>query len=71
MSANCVWCGDALDEEGLCEACYDKWPKCAVAACENKCCLRLNSKYCWPHTPGTPEQARENLMETEPKTEPA
>jgi hypothetical protein len=33
---------------------WDEWPKCAVPACQNKCCLRLRSKYCWPHTPGSP-----------------
>jgi hypothetical protein len=27
------------------------WPKCAVPACLNRCCLKLNSKYCWSHTP--------------------
>ena len=41
------------------------WPKCAVPACQNKSCLSLSSKYCWPHTPGSPEEAKENLMETE------
>ena len=29
---------------------YSEWPKCAIAACKNKCCLSLNSIYCWPHT---------------------
>jgi len=41
------------------------WPWCAVPGCDNKCCLALDSKYCWPHTPGTPEQALANLKETE------
>ncbi|MDB5730703.1 MAG: hypothetical protein JWQ03_598 [Variovorax sp.] len=45
---------------------WNSWPKCAVPACENKCCLRLNSKYCWPHTPGTVDEARKNLLETDP-----
>jgi hypothetical protein len=31
---------------------YESWPDCAISGCPNKCCLRLNSKYCWPHTPG-------------------
>lgn len=44
---------------------YAAWPKCAVVPCQNKCFRRLHSKYCWPHTPGTPEQALENLRETE------
>jgi hypothetical protein len=43
----------------------DAWPKCAVPACQNKCCRRLESKYCWPHTPGAPAEAAENLRETE------
>lgn len=29
---------------------WDAWPNCAVPGCTNKCCLRLHSKYCWPHT---------------------
>lgn len=41
----------------------DSWAKCAVPACTNKCCLSLKSKYCWPHTPGTPHQARMNLID--------
>lgn len=44
----------------------DEWPNCAVKDCPNKCCLRLQSRYCWPHTPGTPQQAIDNLRETEP-----
>ena len=50
---------------------FDAWPKCAVPACQLKCCLRLNSKYCWPHTPGTPEQARESLAAEQPESESA
>jgi len=61
----CVWCGTALSMEGLCDRCYDLWPKCAVPACQAKCCLRLKSKYCWPHTPGSGAEARENIRETE------
>jgi len=45
---------------------WDEWPKCAVPACQLKCCLRLRSRYCWPHTPGTMQEARDNLRETEP-----
>jgi hypothetical protein len=42
---------------------FDAWPKCAVPACPLKCCRRLRSRYCWPHTPGTPEEAGESLAE--------
>jgi hypothetical protein len=28
------------------------WPGCAVPDCPNKCCKRLDSPYCWPHTVG-------------------
>jgi hypothetical protein len=45
---------------------FAAWPKCAVPACPNKCCLRLRSKYCWPHTPGDAGEAADNLRETEP-----
>lgn len=51
--------------DGLSWADWDAWPACAVKGCQNKSCLSLNSRYCWPHTSGTPEQALENLMETE------
>ncbi len=44
---------------------WGDWPKCAVPACQNRCCLRLRSKYCWPHTPGSPLEAQQNLLETE------
>lgn len=30
------------------------WPDCIVPGCTNKCCLRLNSDKCWPHTTGAP-----------------
>lgn len=26
------------------------WPPCAIPGCQNRSCLRLNSKYCHPHT---------------------
>lgn len=26
------------------------WPICAIPGCENNTCMRLNSKYCYPHT---------------------
>lgn len=44
---------------------FAAWPKCAVPACQNKCCLRLRSKYCWPHTPGSAQEAAANLAQTE------
>ena len=42
------------------------WPKCAVPACQLKSCLNLRSRYCWSHTPGSSQDARDNLRETEP-----
>lgn len=45
------------------------WPDCAVPGCPNQSCLRLNSKYCWPHTPGSADEARRNLEATEPQPE--
>lgn len=31
------------------------WPRCVVAGCENRSCLRLGSSKCYPHTlPGVP-----------------
>ena len=58
----CVWCGTALVEDGLCQDCFDAWPKCAIAPCENKACIRLNSKYCWPHTPGALSEQDKTLL---------
>jgi len=26
------------------------WPMCPIKGCPNRICLRLASKYCWPHT---------------------
>lgn len=28
------------------------WPNCRVLGCPNKCCLALNSWFCFPHTKG-------------------
>ncbi len=28
------------------------WPNCKVEGCLRKCCLALNSPFCFPHTPG-------------------
>lgn len=28
------------------------WPDCPVEGCPNKCCLALNSEFCFVHTPG-------------------
>jgi hypothetical protein len=44
----------------------NEWAKCAVPACQNKCCKALRSRYCWPHTPGDTLTAHQNLLETEP-----
>lgn len=30
----------------------DDWPDCAVPDCPRKCCLALNSEFCFPHTKG-------------------
>ena len=27
-----------------------EWPDCIVPGCPNKCCLRLRSDKCYPHT---------------------
>lgn len=67
--ASCVWCDEPLTSEGLCQSCFDKWPKCAVPACQNKCCLRLNSKFCWPHTPGSASEAADSLDDEDMLTE--
>ena len=46
------------------------WPMCAVKGCPNRCCLRLGSKYCWPHTGSgksleeLKEEANENALST-------
>jgi hypothetical protein len=62
--AVCSWCSVPLDEEGLCAECFDRWPKCAVTACQNKSCLRLASKYCYPHTLGLPQDFASQTKET-------
>lgn len=31
---------------------WDSWPNCKVKDCGLKCCLALNSPFCFPHTPG-------------------
>lgn len=64
-SGSCVWCSAPLSVDGLCGTCFDKWPKCAIPACQNKSCLRLNSKFCWPHTPGQMEPEDIDLLEEE------
>lgn len=40
---------------------FRRWPKCAVPACQLKCCLRLRSRFCWPHTPGDALEAQASL----------
>ena len=53
------------ENPGISDEEWEAWPWCAVPGCGNKCCRALQSQYCWPHTPGTPEQAAQNLRETE------
>ena len=70
MMGACTWCGTPMDADEAdckpCDRCFAAWPKCAVPACQNKCCLRLNSIYCWPHTPGhSLEQDDLDLLEEE------
>lgn len=48
--------------DGCSQEQWEAWPKCALSSCQNKSCLRLNSKYCWPHTPGSTDEALENLL---------
>lgn len=31
---------------------YDDWPDCPIEGCVYKCCLALDSIYCFHHTPG-------------------
>jgi hypothetical protein len=31
---------------------WEEWPACAVYGCPRKCCLALDSIYCFPHTKG-------------------
>ncbi len=28
----------------------EEWPRCIIPDCTNKCCLRLNSPFCYPHS---------------------
>lgn len=72
-TGSCSWCGTPLTEDALCQQCYDAWPKCAIGPCQNKACIRLHSRYCWPHTPGVlSERDKAAIMEDrEPVTEPA
>lgn len=30
----------------------EDWPDCQIEGCQNKCCLALNSQFCFPHTEG-------------------
>lgn len=34
------------------DAKYANWPDCAIEGCSNKCCLALDSPFCFPHTAG-------------------
>jgi hypothetical protein len=31
---------------------YANWPDCVIDGCPNKCCLALDSIFCFPHTAG-------------------
>ncbi len=31
---------------------FANWPDCVIDGCPNKCCLALDSIFCFPHTPG-------------------
>lgn len=31
---------------------FANWPDCVIDGCPNKCCLALDSVFCFPHTPG-------------------
>lgn len=44
------------------------WDNCAVADCPNKCCLRLGSEKCWPHTVGAPFNWQDGLDKRAKKT---
>ena len=48
------------------------WPMCAVSGCKNGCYLRLNSKYCYPHTNFTGLGVGASIIANavEPKTQP-
>lgn len=52
---------------------WDAWPNCSVTGCVNKCCLRLHSTRCYPHTLGLPVNflAAETLTRDEPAKESA
>lgn len=44
----------------------EDWPDCAIKGCPNKCCLRLRSRYCWPHTPGVdPQEVADSIRASE------
>lgn len=62
---NCAWCNAmTVDDAALCDDCFNAWPKCAIEVCTNKACIRLGSKYCWPHTPGlSPDEIAKSLEE--------
>jgi hypothetical protein len=40
-----------FDEEAF-EAFFENWPDCAIEGCQRKCCLALDSIFCFPHTAG-------------------
>lgn len=48
----------------------DDWPDCAVDGCPNKCCLALDSIYCFPHTPGNKHVKHMKIDARHPENDP-
>ena len=46
------WRDELTDDEvnAILEKQLKMWPMCAKEGCNSRACLRLNSKYCYPHT---------------------
>lgn len=42
---------------------YEDWPDCIVPGCPNKCCRRLHSPRCYPHTLGLDQRSTRALHE--------
>lgn len=39
------------------------WPDCVVPGCRRKCCLRLHSRKCYPHTLGLDEVSAKAIVD--------
>jgi hypothetical protein len=50
---------------------FGAWPHCAVPGCLNKVCLRLNSNYCWDHTPGLMTEEVDESLRAQAETQEA